>query len=46
MLVFRPVDSGDLPQLQRLARESLVGVTSCPTTANAYNEKFSTHAIR
>ncbi|MHC8306184.1 arginine N-succinyltransferase [Pseudomonas sp. PB3P13] len=30
MLVFRPVDSGDLPQLQRLARQSLVGVTSLP----------------
>ncbi|WP_028623450.1 arginine N-succinyltransferase [Pseudomonas sp. Ant30-3] len=30
MLVFRPVDPGDLPQLQRLAQESLVGVTSLP----------------
>ena len=30
MLVFRPVDSDDLPQLQRLAQESLVGVTSLP----------------
>jgi len=30
MLVLRPVELTDLPQLQRLARESLVGVTSLP----------------
>ena len=30
MLVLRPVELTDLPQLQRLARESLVGITSLP----------------
>jgi arginine N-succinyltransferase len=30
MLVLRPVELTDLPQLQQLARESLVGVTSLP----------------
>ena len=30
MLVLRPVELTDLPQLQRLARESMVGVTSLP----------------
>lgn len=30
MLVLRPVDPDDLPQLQRLAQESLIGVTSLP----------------
>lgn len=30
MLVLRTVQLTDLPQLQRLARESLVGVTSLP----------------
>ncbi|WP_323160895.1 arginine N-succinyltransferase [Pseudomonas fluorescens] len=30
MLVLRPVEPTDLPQLQQLARDSLVGVTSLP----------------
>lgn len=30
MLVLRPVELTDLPQLQRLARESLIGITSLP----------------
>ncbi|MGE8181523.1 arginine N-succinyltransferase [Pseudomonas mandelii] len=30
MLVLRPVELADLPQLQQLARDSLVGVTSLP----------------
>ena len=30
MLVLRPVELTDLPQLQQLARDSLVGVTSLP----------------
>ena len=33
MLVIRPVELTDLPQLQRLAHDSLVGVTSLPDNA-------------
>ncbi|MBT2342360.1 MULTISPECIES: arginine N-succinyltransferase [Pseudomonas] len=40
MLALRPVQLRDLPQLQRLARESLVGVTSLPDDAERLREKI------
>lgn len=39
MLVFRPVETDDLPQLQRLARHSLVGVTSLPDDTERLQRK-------
>jgi len=39
MLVLRPVELTDLPQLQRLARESLVGVTSLPDDAERLRQR-------
>lgn len=40
MLVLRPVVLTDLPQLQRLARESLVGVTSLPDDSERLRDKI------
>ncbi|KAA0959288.1 arginine N-succinyltransferase [Pseudomonas sp. ANT_H12B] len=40
MLALRPVELTDLPQLQRLARESLVGVTSLPDDTERLREKI------
>ncbi|WPN28023.1 arginine N-succinyltransferase [Pseudomonas sp. P5_109] len=40
MLVLRPVELADLPQLQRLARESLVGVTSLPDDSERLRGKI------
>jgi arginine N-succinyltransferase len=40
MLVLRPVEPTDLPQLQRLARESLVGVTSLPDDSERLRDKI------
>lgn len=40
MLVFRPVELTDLPQLQQLARDSLVGVTSLPDDSERLREKI------
>ncbi|WP_137807867.1 arginine N-succinyltransferase [Pseudomonas sp. G(2018)] len=40
MLVLRPVQLTDLPQLQRLARESLVGVTSLPDDNERLRDKI------
>ncbi|MBV6821727.1 arginine N-succinyltransferase [Pseudomonas sp. PD9R] len=40
MLVLRPVVLTDLPQLQRLARESLVGVTSLPDDSECLRDKI------
>lgn len=40
MLVLRPVQLTDLPQLQRLARESLVGVTSLPDDGERLRDKI------
>ncbi|VVN31509.1 Arginine N-succinyltransferase subunit alpha [Pseudomonas fluorescens] len=40
MLVLRPVELTDLPQLQRLARESLVGVTSLPDDTERLRERI------
>ncbi|MBK5354736.1 arginine N-succinyltransferase [Pseudomonas sp. TH41] len=40
MLVLRPVEITDLPQLQRLARESLVGVTSLPDDSDRLRERI------
>jgi arginine N-succinyltransferase len=40
MLVLRPVELTDLPQLQRLARESLVGVTSLPDDSERLRDKI------
>jgi len=40
MLVLRPVQLSDLPQLQRLARESLVGVTSLPDDSERLRDKI------
>ncbi|TPG92438.1 arginine N-succinyltransferase [Pseudomonas caspiana] len=40
MLVLRPVDLTDLPQLQQLARDSLVGVTSLPDDTECLREKI------
>jgi len=40
MLALRPVQLTDLPQLQRLARESLVGVTSLPDDTERLRQKI------
>ncbi|WPN60519.1 arginine N-succinyltransferase [Pseudomonas sp. P9_31] len=40
MLVLRPVELADLPQLQQLARDSLVGVTSLPDDTEHLREKI------
>ncbi|SDA39316.1 arginine N-succinyltransferase [Pseudomonas sp. NFACC15-1] len=40
MLALRPVQLADLPQLQRLARDSLVGVTSLPDDTRRLEEKI------
>jgi arginine N-succinyltransferase len=40
MLALRPVTLTDLPQLQRLARESLVGVTSLPDDAERLRKRI------
>ncbi len=40
MLVLRPVELADLPQLQKLARESLVGVTSLPDDSERLRGKI------
>jgi arginine N-succinyltransferase len=40
MLVLRPVELTDLPQLQQLARESLIGVTSLPDDTECLREKI------
>ncbi|NUU38283.1 arginine N-succinyltransferase [Pseudomonas sp. C2B4] len=39
MLVLRPVQLTDLPQLQRLARQSMVGVTSLPDDSERLRDK-------
>ncbi|MCL9802441.1 arginine N-succinyltransferase [Pseudomonas sp. rhizo66] len=41
MLVLRPVEQTDLPQLQQLARDSLVGVTSLPDDSDRLREKIA-----
>ncbi|AMQ85220.1 arginine N-succinyltransferase [Pseudomonas sp. 22105] len=41
MLVLRPVEPNDLPQLQQLARDSLVGVTSLPDDSERLGEKIA-----
>ena len=41
MLVLRPVEPNDLPQLQQLARDSLVGVTSLPDDSEHLGEKIA-----
>ena len=41
MLVLRPVEQTDLPQLQQLARNSLVGVTSLPDDSERLREKIA-----
>lgn len=40
MLVLRPVESTDLPHLQQLARESLLGVTSLPDDTSLLQAKI------
>ena len=40
MLVLRPVELTDLPQLHQLARDSLVGVTSLPDDSERLREKI------
>ncbi|WP_030140080.1 MULTISPECIES: arginine N-succinyltransferase [Pseudomonas] len=40
MLALRPVQLSDLPQLQQLARDSLVGVTSLPDDTDRLREKI------
>lgn len=40
MLALRPVQLADLPQLQQLARDSLVGVTSLPDDTRRLEEKI------
>jgi len=40
MLALRPVQLTDLPQLQQLARDSLVGVTSLPDDTERLREKI------
>lgn len=40
MLVLRPVELIDLPQLQQLARDSLVGVTSLPDDTEQLRKKI------
>ncbi|WLH37720.1 arginine N-succinyltransferase [Pseudomonas sp. FP2196] len=41
MLVLRPVEQNDLPQLQQLAHDSLVGVTSLPDDSERLREKIA-----
>lgn len=41
MLVLRPVEITDLPQLQQLARDSLVGVTSLPDDSERLRDKIA-----
>ncbi len=41
MLVLRPVEPTDLPQLQQLARDSLVGVTSLPDDSERLRVKIA-----
>ncbi|MFJ2280933.1 arginine N-succinyltransferase [Pseudomonas sp. NPDC087803] len=41
MLVLRPVEPTDLPQLQQLARDSLVGVTSLPDDSERLRDKIA-----
>jgi arginine N-succinyltransferase len=41
MLVLRPVEITDLPQLQQLARDSLVGVTSLPDDSEHLRAKIA-----
>lgn len=41
MLVLRPVEQTDLPQLQHLARASLLGVTSLPDDSERLREKIA-----
>ncbi|MFJ4194049.1 arginine N-succinyltransferase [Pseudomonas sp. NPDC089534] len=41
MLVLRPVEPTDLPQLQQLARDSLVGVTSLPDDSERLRERIA-----
>jgi arginine N-succinyltransferase len=41
MLVLRPVEPTDLPQLQQLARDSLVGVTSLPDDSERLQAKIA-----
>ena len=41
MLVLRPVEPTDLPQLQQLARDSLVGVTSLPDDSDHLGAKIA-----
>lgn len=41
MLVLRPVELTDLPQLQQLARDSLVGVTSLPDDSEHLRAKIA-----
>ena len=41
MLVLRPVEQTDLTQLQQLARDSLVGVTSLPDDSERLREKIA-----
>ena len=40
MLVLRPVALADLPQLQQLARDSLVGVSSLPDDSDCLQQKI------
>lgn len=40
MLALRPVQLSDLPQLQQLARDSLVGVTSLPDDTDRLRQKI------
>ncbi|WP_085586682.1 MULTISPECIES: arginine N-succinyltransferase [unclassified Pseudomonas] len=41
MLVLRPVEPTDLPHLQQLARDSLVGVTSLPDDSDRLRERIA-----
>lgn len=41
MLVLRPVEQTDLTQLQQLARDSMVGVTSLPDDSERLREKIA-----
>ncbi|QAX85842.1 arginine N-succinyltransferase [Pseudomonas sp. DTU12.3] len=41
MLVLRPVEPTDLPQLQQLARDSMVGVTSLPDDSERLCDKIA-----
>ncbi|PCB41795.1 arginine N-succinyltransferase, partial [Pseudomonas aeruginosa] len=40
MLVMRPAQAADLPQVQRLAADSPVGVTSLPDDAERLRDKI------